>query len=117
AYWLELPRDPAELPPGTPFVARLPEAVAADCVSLVVAEVWPATAGPAGATGLAEVAVVTDLEAAADHGAGALASRVAAGGAGAVHAARRAADLGPAGEAALVEAFDGATRDGRRRLV
>src|SRR5690606_1002011 len=46
-----------------------------------------------------------------------LASRVAAGGAGAVHAARRAADLGPAGEAALVEAFDGATRDGRRRLV
>jgi HEAT repeat protein len=104
AYRATFPTDPARSgKPADPYWIALPEPVAADCVSLVVLEVFPGRgAGGAGRTAISELAVLTAMDLAPGGAAAALAQQVAAGGHTGEQAARVLARLGPGAEAALV---------------
>jgi HEAT repeat protein len=59
-YEVTVPQDPARFP-GEPVWLTLPEPTSVRCLSLVLGERWPQTAAEA-PTGLAEIAVFTDLD-------------------------------------------------------
>ena len=103
AFRVRFPRDPARSgAPGDPWWIALPEPVAADCVSLVVSEVYFGQGGRSGRTAISELAVLTEMDLAPGGAAPGLAAQVAAGGREGEQAARVLARLGTVGEAALV---------------
>jgi len=97
-------RDPAgQGGPGDPYWIALPEPIGADCVSVVVMEVYfgPAARG-AGHTAIAELAVLTEMDLAPGGAAAQLAAQVAGGGRAGEQAARVLVRLGGAAESALL---------------
>jgi hypothetical protein len=103
AYRVVFAQDPARAGgPGDAYWIALPEPVRADCVSLVVAEVYFGQGGRAGQTAIAELAVLTEMDLAPGGAASALAAAVAAGGREGEQAVRVLARLGGAAEAALL---------------
>src|SRR3970282_2526593 len=61
AFWVDVPVDPAADPAATarPFWVTLDPPVEADCVSLIIDQVW---SGASGDTAIAELTVLTALE-------------------------------------------------------
>ena len=104
AYRVVFAKDPARGgSPADPYWIKLPEPVAADCVSLVVVEVYAGQgARGAGRTAISELAVLTAMDLAPGGAAAELARAVAAGGRDGEQAARVLARLGPGAEAAVV---------------
>ncbi len=104
AFRVAFREDPARTgAPGDAWWIALPEPVPADCVSLVVVEVYFGQgAGGGGHTAISELAVLTEMDLEPGSAAARLAAAVAAGGREGEQAARVLPRLGGAAEAALV---------------
>ncbi|HWM86917.1 MAG TPA: hypothetical protein VNO33_13785, partial [Kofleriaceae bacterium] len=105
AYRVVFEQDPARAGAAADaYWIALPEPVAADCVSLVVMEVYPGQGSRArgGHTAISELAVLTEMDLAPGGAAASLAAAVAAGGRDGEQAARVLSRLGPPAEAALM---------------
>ncbi len=104
AFRIVFEQDPARAgAPGDAWWIALPEPVPADCVSLVVVDVYFGQgAGGGGHTAISELAVLTEMDLAPGSAAARLAAAVAAGGREGEQAARVLPRLGGAAEAALV---------------
>jgi HEAT repeat protein len=98
SFWVEWPEDPARRPTAAWWVA-LPEPVPADCVSVIIDEVYRGAAGAD--TAIAELAIFTELDLTRGGIDAVLAARVAAGEAGWQSAARTLEQRGTAGARAL----------------
>ena len=104
AYRVVFEQDPARAGgPGDAGWIALPEPVPADCVSLVVVEVYFGRGARGGGhTAISELAVLTEMDLAPGSAASRLAAAVAAGGREGEQAARVLPRLGVAAESALV---------------
>ncbi|HKE15369.1 MAG TPA: HEAT repeat domain-containing protein, partial [Kofleriaceae bacterium] len=105
AFRVAFAQDPARAgAAGDAWWIALPEPVAADCVSLVVVDVYPGQGARAGGgyTAIAELSVLTELDLAPGSAAARLAAAVASGGREGDQAARVLVRLGGAAEAALM---------------
>lgn len=105
AAWVVVPRDPLTDAGAftDPYWVDLGSPIAADCVSLVVADVYPGRRR--GDTAISELAALTEVDLAAGGGYAALVDRVVAGGAGADTAARTLSRGGHAAAEAILGAL------------
>lgn len=114
AFWIEFPTDPAR--DGRfdePYWITLPGEVRGQCVTLVVAEVYPgAGAGSArgGDTALADLAVLTELDLSTMGPDAALTAQVAQGGPAGDSAAHLLAARGPRATSAILASIQAAGR-------
>lgn len=109
AYWVEFPTDPSKDAGAfsDPYWVTLPTGAAttADCVTVVIADLYPgnaATRKRSGTTAIAELAVLADIDMDPDGADAALAAQVAAGGDAGRSASRLLAKRGTAAAEALV---------------
>ena len=103
-YRVVFPADPRTAgAPAEPYWIELPEPVRADCVSVVVSQVYPDRRGAEKPhTAISELAVLTEMDLEPGSQAEKLAALVAAGAEDAAGAATLLARMGAAGEAALL---------------
>lgn len=118
AHWVEVDADPnrSGADAATAYIARLPAAIAADCVSVILDDVYPGRGGSQ--TAIAEMAVLTEAELTPGALYPALAEAVAGGGLAGDSAQKTLARGGSAAARALLAAADkaGRTAAERRRL-
>src|SRR5262249_1738506 len=113
---VEFTKDPA----AAPYFVVLPQPVATACVDLVLDTVYPgaeAQGGSNGRTAIAEMVVLTDLDAGGERALDGLARAVAAGGNDAIDAEHHLATQGARGAAALVTAARASSDDPSRRRL
>jgi len=113
---IEVP-DPiaTRAPRGQAYVAQLPTPLDG-CVSIALADVHRGR-GRAGATAIAELAVIADVEQTPEGAGPILTAQVAAGGLAGESAARMLLAQGAPAVVAIRAALEGATGDARRRLL